>query len=30
MSTSAVDVVRAYFATWPAKDRTAAESLVAV
>ena len=29
MSTSAVDVVRAYFAAWPAKDRMAAESLVA-
>jgi ketosteroid isomerase-like protein len=29
MSTSAVDVVRAYFATWPAKDGTAVEALVA-
>jgi ketosteroid isomerase-like protein len=29
MSTSTVDVVRAYFAAWPAKDRTAAEALVA-
>ena len=28
MSTSAVDVVRAYFAAWPAKDRTAVEALV--